>query len=442
MAFSWQIGVWRRPNNQPRSTANTPSVFVFAARLQRNLVLRLATAMDRLMRLIPLLAPMIALVCVDCGNAQTGEAARNPLAKGAPGASVPPFTQASPSPYRVLGILDPDREQMAAFAFKVPSDWRAQQAFYRKWSGAVATPQISVTLTAPEGRSQIVFFPSTQYLFGEGPLSNGLRAQKRAMGMPEQNSPDELPPMSPLDYLQRIFLPQLAQNGVNLREVGNPQNAPQTRGENGQTQLRGSVDGMLANGNRARIECRISVFSRQMGSDIYHNWNAIPSITQTATGDLEAIHAHTRVAQDSFVSNPAWQKLEQATQARGQEMNRDASRRQHEATMAQLQASTEAMTRGHHERMAAIRQFGETNTANFNQRMTTMDRDQRVRVDTIRGESQYANPTTGERVKVADGYSHVYNSQQHPDLFLGTNTPINPGALDWQELQKVQLKDY
>lgn len=51
------------------------------------------------------------------------------------------------------------------------------------------------------------------------------------------------------------------------------------------------------------------------------------------------------------------------------------------------------------------------------------------------------NPATGQQVKVEDGYKHVYNSQTHPNLFLGTDAPINPGALDWQELQKVSLED-
>jgi hypothetical protein len=38
--------------------------------------------------------------------------------------------------------------------------------------------------------------------------------------------------------------------------------------------------------------------------------------------------------------------------------------------------------------------------------------------------------------------AQVYQSQQHPNLFLATDTPIDPGVLDWQELKKVQLQDY
>lgn len=369
-------------------------------------------------------------------------AAATEEAPEASAASTSASASARTSPYRLLGILDPDREPMVAFALKIPSDWTAKQEFHRKWEGAVGLPQISITLSAPDGGSQIVYFPASQYVYSEGPMTSNLRAQKRSFGLSEKTSPNELAPMPPVQYLRSIFLPTLDQSGMTLKDIGNEQTAPQTRGENGQFQSRGSIDGTLPNGNRARIEVRISQSSQQLGSDTYHTWNVVPSITQTSTGDLEAVHAHTRIAQDSIVRNPDWFKIEQEAQARGYQANQDASRQQHEATMAQIQASTEAMTRGHQQRMEAIRQFGEANTTRFNQRMTDMDRDQRIRVDTIRGESKYVNPATGQQVKVEDGYNHVYNSQTHPNLFLGTDTPINPSALDWQELQKVQLKDY
>lgn len=379
--------------------------------------------------------------CTKSLPAETTSSADRPPSKStvAPAASSSPSTRSSP--YRLLGVLDPDRDRMVAFALKVPRDWRAQQDFQRQWDGAVGLPQIAITLSAPDGRSQITYLPSTQYVYSEGPMSNDLRAQKRSMGMPEQVSPNELAPMSPIAYLKNVVLPTLAQNGVTLRELGNELVAPDKRGENGKVESRGSIDGTLPNGNRARIECRLSYSSRQIGSDLYHSWNALPSITQTAD-QLEAIHAHTRIAQDSIVMNPTWLRLEQEAQNRGFQANSDVSRQQHQATMNQIHANTEAMTRGHNQRMSAIQQFGEANTARFNQRMSDMDRDQRVRVDTIRGESQYVNPTTGERTKVADGYNHVYTSQQNPDFFLGTDTLIDSGKLDWEELQKVQLRDY
>ena len=63
-------------------------------------------------------------------------------APAASAASTPPSAPARTSPYRLLGILDPDRELMVAFALKMPGDWRAKQEFHRKWEGAVGLPQI------------------------------------------------------------------------------------------------------------------------------------------------------------------------------------------------------------------------------------------------------------------------------------------------------------
>src|SRR5690349_15525157 len=57
------------------------------------------------------------------------------------------------SPYRIMGVLDPERDRMVAFALKVPSGWRTQQEFHRTWQGAVGLPQIAITLDAPDGRS-------------------------------------------------------------------------------------------------------------------------------------------------------------------------------------------------------------------------------------------------------------------------------------------------
>lgn len=400
------------------------------------------------MRLVYLLSSVIAFGSIACSQSSTADGAsargtnllQSAESKGT-NVTVAATNGSRTNAYRLLGILDPDRDRMVAFALKIPSDWQARQEFTRKWEGALGVPQVGITLNSPDGKSQIVYFPFTRYSYSEGPMTSNLRAQKRAMGFPE-TSPGELAIMPPVEYLRKVILPNLEKSGITIKDLGNEKTAPEKRGDEGESLTRGSLDGTMPNGNRARLEVRISHISQKLGTDTYHSWSAVPSITQTSTGDIEAIHVHTRMAQDSIVKNPAWMKLEQEAMARGMQANQDASRRQHEATMAQIRANTEAMTRGHEQRMAAIRQFGEANTANFNQRMADMDRQQRIRVDTIRGESKYVNPTTGQQVKVEDGHKYVYGSQEHPNLFLTTDKPIDAGALDWQELQKVQLQDY
>ena len=72
-------------------------------------------------------------------------------------------------------------------------------------------------------------------------MSSNLREQKRSFGLPAQATPNELAPMSPTAYIRQILLPELARRGQELSDVSNDMTAPQDRGENGQTRLRGSV---------------------------------------------------------------------------------------------------------------------------------------------------------------------------------------------------------
>ena len=376
--------------------------------------------------------------------------------------SPPPSSMDTPSAppkgsYKLLGILDPERNNMVAFALKVPPEWQTEQSFKRRWVGAAPHNQIYISLRAPDDRAQIEYLPSSQYMYSDGPLTRNTRAQAQAMGMSGQLADNELAPMSAVAYVRQVVLPQLAQNGFALRNLGNEQEAPRQTGEKGEAKARGSVDGTLPNGRRARVECRLSVHTQQLNGETYYSWGAVPSITQAAAADeLEAACVHTRVAQESIVYNPAWQQQEQALQQKGAQANSEASRQQHEATMGQINANTAAMQRGHEARMNTIQQQGAANTARhnarmaamddnkaaFDQRMASQDRQQEIRVDAIRGESKYADPTTGQRVKVEDGHNHVYRDNRNPDRYYGTDTPIEAGRVDWQELQKVALKDY
>ncbi len=256
-----------------------------------------------------------------------------------------------------------------------------------------------------------------------------------------------------------MLLPRLAKEGLVLTGVHGAQDAPEERVSAQQINRRGSIDGTLPDGSRARIECRMRLDTQQANGDTYVSWSVVPSITQ-ARGDLEAAYAHTRIAQDSIVPNPAWQALEQQAQARGMQANSDASRRQHESTMNQIQQNTAAMTAGHEQRMADIQAQGAANTARYEQRMNDMDasqqanqgqaasddRQQEYRIDGIREVSKYADPTTGETVKVEDGHDNVYRANTGTDLrnttILATDAPLDPQQVDWQQLQKLTQQEY
>ncbi len=394
-----------------------------------------------------------------CGGppSETNQTAASTARDGEAGASDNPSTDATmnPSPdarpegaYRLLGVVDPDMDSLVAFAMKIPRDWQSRQQFTRLWVTAVPQDQIYLSFTAPDGRSQIEYLPSRSYTHLEGPLIEQNEAMTRSMGMPSSRPPNDLPPMPPVPYIRQVLLPQLAQQGFRLSGVGNEQEAPKTRDEYQRIVSRGSVDGTLPNGNKARVECRIFLNTQEQQGNMIYSWSVVPSITQTS-GDLAAVHAQTVVAQESIVANPTWLERIRAIQARGQQVNSDIIRRNHEATMGQIESNTAAMNQRHQQRMGEIRRQGEANMAQMdrnqaatNEHFESMDRRQEMTSDGILGREKLVDPTTGERVKVDVGYNHIYRDRQDPNQYYGTDTPINPQRVDWQELQRVSAEDY
>jgi hypothetical protein len=369
--------------------------------------------------------------------------------------------QAKPQPaktgqYRLLGIIDPDFGNMVAFALKVPRGWQVNQSFKRVWDGAVPNAQIYISFRSPDATQRIDYLPLNGYIYSDGPGIQNLRQQKQQMGIDPRMAPNELAPMPALTYVKRILLPQLAQNGVQLRDIGNERTTPAHPGKtNAQlTESSASVDGVLPNGRKVRVEARMAISQMPSNGDTFYQWSVVPSITQT-TGDLAATYAHTKTAQESIVSNPAWQQKNGELMNKGYQANAEISRRNHEATMGNIAANTAANTAAHNRRMGDIAAQGAANTARFNDRMNTMDQNManyqanEARKDgqheayvdnVIRNETKYANPTTGERVKLDNRYEHAYTDSK--GNYYQSNTPLRASDVNWQELGKVSMNDY
>ncbi|GAB3830907.1 hypothetical protein [Hymenobacter jeollabukensis] len=349
--------------------------------------------------------------------------------------------------YRLLGVIDPDMNNIVAFALKVPRDWQVQQSFKRKWNGAIPSPQVYLSFRSPDGSQQIEYLPAVEYTYADGPMAQNMRAQMQSMGMPRMES--ELPPMPALTYIKRVLLPTLAQRGLVLRNVTNETVLPAQQAANQVTKTSAYVDGELGNGRRARIECRLSQQTMQANGETYYAWNVIPSITQT-NADLAASYAHAKAAQESITMNPTWVKLNNDVVQRGQRANYQTG----EDNLAAQRRMTEIQRQGHEQRMADIQRQGAASTARYNDHMAAMDADKAAFdartnsqdqqheyfVDAIREKEKYADPSTGERVKVDAGYNHVYTDRQ--GHYYGSNTPVNAGSVDWQELQKLSMKQY
>lgn len=328
---------------------------------------------------------------------------------------------ASKGNYELLGVIDPGISNEVAFAMKIPRGWQTKQSFTRQWNGSTPYNQVYVSLRSPDGAEQIEYLPSTSYFYSDGPQARQMREMAQQYGT-QRATPGELPPMPPLDYIKRVLLPKLAQNGFQLRPTGE-QAAPPKPMPNNVTLSSAYVEGTLGDGKRARVDCLTSLMTTNLNGEIYYTWEALPALAQSSR-DVAKCHEYLKTGQNSVVWNPAWQQQNQDLVTKGNAVNRDINQRNYE------------MQRD------AQRHQQETYAATQRERSASQDRQQEAFGDMIRGEAKYADPTTGERVKVQDGYNHVYRDRQDPTTTYSTNTPIDAGQVNWQELQRVSLKDY
>ncbi len=321
--------------------------------------------------------------------------------------------------YEVHGITDPGINNLVAFAIKVPRGWKMQQSFTRQWSGAVPVNQIYLHLLAPGGSQEIEFFPERHYYFSDGPTARSLRQSSAAMGFATPTAPNEIAPMPPLQYIKQVLLPQMAQAGAHFQATGEHA-SPQLPGQQGQTSATAYVDGHLPNGRQVRVECTTQYLNSNMNGDIFYQWIAYPSVTQ-ATTDLAGAYANMQLARKSVVVNPAWQQQNQQLVSNGVQSN---------------QAETQKRIAINQD----LQQYrNKTYQAAADERRASEDRRSEAFSDGIRGQAKYED-ANGDRVKVEDQYSHVYKNDQGE--YLGSNTPINPGLVNWQELQRVETKNY
>ena len=362
---------------------------------------------------------MLLLLLAGSVTACDGQAPTTAARKTAhPAVPVPKTAAARPAPaaprYEVRGLIDPGINNMVAYAFKIPRGWQMHQSFQRAWNGAVPSNVIYISLNSPDTRSGIEFLPQASYYFVDGPQARSMAQMAAQYGGTPQD-PHRLAPMPPLVYLKRLLLPQLARTAGGQIRVTGEQGGPVRNLGQGQQQTSAYVDGVLASGRKVRIEVTLTSLSSNMNGEIYCNWSANTSITQSDT-DLPATYAYTKAAQKSVVFNPAWQQqIQQLTNTGVQSNNAEAQKR-----MA-IQKDLQDYRNKTYSEIAANRR-------------ASQDRQNEAFSDNIRGEAKYEDAATGERVKVTDGYSHVYSDRQGNTL--STNVPLDAGQVNWQELQR------
>jgi hypothetical protein len=322
----------------------------------------------------------------------------------------------------VRGIIDPGLQNIVAFALKVPRGWHLQQSFTRKWNGSTPVNQVSLRLLAPGGQQQIDFLPERPYYYQDGPTARSLRQQAAGMGLAMPRHDEyELAPLTPLAYIRQVLLPDLARQGFRLQPTGQHEQ-PRRATSAAASTATGYVDGRLPDGRLARVECVLNTQATNMNGEVYYQWAALPSITQASAAALATTYAYTDAARKSFSINPAWQRLNQQLVQQGQRSNDEITSRD-QAAYRRYQ--------DHQKRL------GQETAAD---RQRSQDQIAQGRGDLLSGKTRFDNPTTGERYRVDDRYNHVY--QDRNGALHGSNEPLDASALNWQELQQVELGNY
>jgi hypothetical protein len=323
------------------------------------------------------------------------------------------------APYELHGIIDPGINNMIAFALQTPTGWNMQQSFTRAWNGSTPINQVYIKLASPAG-DVIEFLPYTPYYYADGPMTRNMRQTAASYGMQQPLQPNEMPPMDALQYIKRVLLPQLAQRGLRFQSTGENATPMQPKAQNTSTGT-AYVDGIMANGSKVRIDCVVNLTTTQMNGEYYYNWHVLPSITQSK-GDLNACYAQVAHARRSIVYNPIWEQKNAQLVKNGYVANDEITRRNGE------------MSRDYREH---VQRKGEEIA---NARNKSQDQINEYFRDGIGGEAKYQDPTTGDRVRLADKYNHIYKDRQ--GNYYGTNAAVDHQQFDWTELQRLETKQY
>ncbi|MCG2615960.1 hypothetical protein LZZ85_16810 [Terrimonas sp. NA20] len=323
------------------------------------------------------------------------------------------------SPYELHGILDPGINGMVAFALQTPTSWKMEQSFTRAWNGSSPINQVYIKLTSPDLGSTIEFLPGSPYYYADGPTTRSLRETSRAYGMPQQYNQYEMPPMSPVEYIKRLFLPYLSQKGLQVRMTAEKTLPSKQTSATMQTYT-AYIDGE-SNGRKVRIDCMINMTTTNMNGEVYYNWEAYPTLILT-NGDTDPLYKHIAHARNALLSNPAWVQKNTQLVRNGFIANDEINRRNRD------------MVKNYRDH---VQKTGEDIA---NERNLSSDKRHESFRDVIGGQAKYADPETGDRVKLADKYNHVYKDKQ--GNYHGTNDAVNDAQFDWVELQRLETKNY
>jgi hypothetical protein len=166
-------------------------------------------------------------------------------------------------------------------------------------------------------------------------------------------------------------------------------------------------------------------------------WNFV--IVKAPNGELD-LDLRRRVL-TSLRFDSEWSRRTSAFNARKQAesaaTHQQIMRSNAAASAARLQASQSA----HETRMQTLRETSDIMNGIYQDRQVSSDRQQRERIEAIRGVETYNDPVAGAPVQLDSSYQHAWRVNNSDNTYILTNdASFNPGAydIDAQQLKPLQ----
>lgn len=188
---------------------------------------------------------------------------------------------------------------------------------------------------------------------------------------------------------------------------------------------------------RAALSATATISQMRMADMVNPGRIAMETVTGTPSGLLVVkapngaldLELRRRVL-SSLRSDAEWARRIQEFNARKQAMAARASRQN-------LQASQAA----HEARMQTLRETNDIMNGIYEDRQLASDRQQRERIEAIRGVETYHDPVAGGAVQLDNNYQHAWRVSNQADTYILTNdVNFNPGAydIDAQQMKPLQ----
>jgi len=348
--------------------------------------------------------------------------------------------------FRKNVVVDQQGFGIEAFRLLVPQGWNFSGGV--TWDNTQYPPlaRISFRITSPDGKVVLEQYPSHLFLFSEDQ-----NLQYSYM----QSGKEVLQPMSPVDYLSRVFLARTRSNAANIRIV-ETQNLPQ-RAKNAWEAAQKELNLFYRisppqsqsemNTDAARIKSEYTDggkrFIEEISASLSYITTYMPNMyggyTQSINWGPTAVTCFRAPADDidtkinyyniitkSFKVNPVWQTkcvtfIATLTRERVQMAQRDIARRMRQ--IGQTQSET-----------------GDMIYESYKKRQTAQDEIMKNYSQALRGVDSYSDPVDNSQVELPSGYDSAWTNGKN--VYLSEDPNFNPAAElptgDWQQMQRQE----